>query len=86
MNNIKKAAKFVMARPQSEEAQALLNLAVALETKASYQVNMLYEMDHESFKLAMGMIDDWRLDRHYLSKLHLLDHADVSKGAASKST
>jgi len=26
----------------------------------------------------MGMIDDWRLDRHYLSKLTLLDHAEIS--------
>lgn len=85
MNNIKKAAKFVMAKPESEEAKALLALAVALETKGSYEVNMLYEMDHEGFKLAIGMIDDWRLDRHYLSKLHLLDHADVTRGGATKS-
>jgi hypothetical protein len=34
-------------------------------------------LNHEGFQLAMGMIDDWRLDRHYLSKLTLLDHAEI---------
>ena len=79
MNNIKKAAKFVAEKPDSDEAKALLVLAIALETNAPYQMNSLYELSQEGFHLAMGMIEDWRLDRHYLSKLRLLDHADASK-------
>jgi hypothetical protein len=46
-------------------------------TGAEYPFTRLYELSHEGFKLALGMIDDWRLDRHYLSKLTLLDHAEL---------
>ena len=76
MNNIKKVAKYVAANPASEEAKALLELAVALETNTPFALSKLYEIDHESFRLALGLIDDWRLDRHYLSKLRLLDSAE----------
>ncbi len=77
MNNIKKVAKFVAANPDSEDTPTLLELAIALETGAAYSLTNLYELSHEGFQLAMGMIDDWRLDRHYLSKLTLLDHAEI---------
>lgn len=82
MNNIKKVAKYVAARPESAESKTLLELAVALETNAPFPLSKLYEINHESFKLALGLIDDWRLDRHYLSKLRLLDHAEVSQGGS----
>jgi hypothetical protein len=79
MNNIKKVAKYVVENPDTSETKALIALAVALETKAPYELHQLYEMSREQFKLALGMIEDWRLDRHYLSKLRLLDHADVNQ-------
>jgi hypothetical protein len=75
MNNIKKVAKFVAENPESVDTPMLLELAVALETGGGYSFSKLYELSHEGFQLAMGMIGDWRLDRHYLSKLTLLDHA-----------
>jgi hypothetical protein len=78
MNNIKKVAKYVSVRPESDDAKALMALAVALETNAPYQLHSLYELNREAFKLALGLIDDWRLDRHYLSKLTLLDHAGTN--------
>ena len=77
MNNIKKVAKYVASNPESADTPALLELAIALETGSVYSFSKLYELDHEAFRLAMGMIDDWRLDRHYLSKLTLLDHAEI---------
>lgn len=79
MNNIKKVAKFVAANPESEDTPMLLELAVALETGAEYSFTTLYELSHEGFQLAMGMIDDWRLDRYYLSKLTLLDHVEIKR-------
>ncbi len=77
MNNIKKVAKFVAAHPDSADTPTLLELAIALETGSEYSFTKLYELSHEGFQLGMGMIDDWRLDRHYLSKLTLLDHAEI---------
>jgi hypothetical protein len=56
----------------------MLSLAVALETGEPFSFNKLYDLDHEHYKLAIGMINDWRLDRHYLSKLRLLDHVEMS--------
>ena len=79
MNNIKKAAKYVAANPDTADAKALLALAVALETNAPYKLHLLYELEREHFKLALGLIEDWRLDRHYLSKLRLLDHAEINQ-------
>jgi hypothetical protein len=79
MNNIKKVAKYVVANPDTAETKALLELAVALETNAPYKLHTLYELSREQFKLALGLIEDWRLDRHYLSKLRLLDHAEINK-------
>ena len=79
MNNIKKVAKYVASNPDSADTPALLELAIALETGSVYSFSKLYELDHEAFRLAMGMIDDWRLDRHYLSKLTLLDHAEIQQ-------
>lgn len=78
MNNIKKVAKYVAAKPETDDGRALMALAVALETNAPYQLHNLYELNREAFKLALGLIDDWRLDRHYLSKLTLLDHAGTN--------
>jgi hypothetical protein len=78
MNNIKKVAKYVATRPEASESKALLALAVALETNDAYKLGALYDLNHDAFKMALGMIDDWRLDRHYLSKLRLLDHAETS--------
>ncbi len=79
MNNIKKVAQYIVANPDTSETKALLELAVALETSAPYELNKLYEMSREQFKLALGLIEDWRLDRHYLSKLRLLDHAEINQ-------
>ena len=77
MNNIKKVAKYVAKHPETAPTVTLLELAVALETGAGFSFTKLYELDRNEFVLAMGMIDDWRLDRHYMSKLRLLDHAEI---------
>ncbi len=79
MNNIKKVAKYVVSNPDAADTKTLLALAVALETNAPYKLHSLYDLSREQFKLALGLIEDWRLDRHYLSKLRLLDHAEVNK-------
>lgn len=77
MNKIKKVAKYVAKNPEAMPTTTLLELAVALETGSGFSFTKLYELDHKEFVLAMGMIDDWRLDRHYMSKLRLLDHAEL---------
>ena len=84
MNNIKKVAKYVVSHPVNSDTKALLDLAVALETNAPYKLHHLYDLSREQFILALGLIEDWRLDRHYLSKLQVLDHAEVNKAPEIK--
>ena len=73
MNAIKKAAKYVYKNPENPGAKTLTDLAVAIETNKPYVLSQLYELDHDEFGLAMGMLKDWRIDRHYLSKLRMLE-------------
>ena len=84
MNNIKKVAKYVAKHPDESATATLLELAVALETGVGFSFTKLYELDRHEFVLAMSMIDDWRLDRHYMSKLRLLDHAEIGDASSVK--
>ena len=79
----KKVAKYVAKHPEASPTATLLELAVALETGAGFSFAKLYELDHLEFGLATGMIDDWRLDRYYMSKLRLLDHAGIGDLASA---
>ncbi len=77
MNAIKKAAKFVYKNPQNPGAKILIDLAVAIETDAPYALSQLYDLDRDVFELAIGMLKDWRIDRHYLSKLRMLEIGEI---------
>jgi len=37
----------------------------------------LFDLNQEEFQLALGMIKDWRVDRHYLSKLRMLELGEM---------
>ncbi len=77
MNAIKKAAKFVYKNPQNPGAKVLTDLAVAIETNTPYALSQLYDLDRDVFDLAIGMLKDWRIDRHYLSKLRMLEIGEI---------
>lgn len=80
MNRIKKAARYIYKNPVTPGAKALSALAVAIENSAPYSLGELNELNHEEFELAIGMIKDWRVDRHYLSKLRMLEIAEMDMG------
>jgi hypothetical protein len=82
MNAIKKAAKFVQKNPDAPDARRLIELAVALETNSPFLLSGLFDMDYEAFEHALGVIRDWRVDRHYLSKLRMLELAEMQESAA----
>ncbi len=77
MNAIKKAAKYIYKNPGKPGAKVLANLAVAIETNNAYALGELYELGHEEFELAIGILKDWRIDRHYLSKLQMLEIGEM---------
>jgi len=70
---IKKARKSIQANPSDPSSQTLSALVLALESGGNIAVKPLYDLDNDKFELALEMLSEWRLDRHYASKLRLLD-------------
>ncbi len=70
---IKKARKLIEADPSTDTSKTLAALVVALETGASFPINDMYKLSDKPFQLALDILAEWRLDRHYASKLRLFD-------------
>lgn len=74
---IKKARKLIEANPNDAASQTIAALVVALESATTISVAQLYSLDDKRFALALEILDEWRLDRHYASKLRLLDSSNL---------
>ncbi len=73
MNAIKKVRKHLAANPHSESSRVLGKLVIALGEETPFNLAELYELDYETFALALELLKDWRLDRYYASRLALFD-------------
>ncbi len=80
MRAINKANKVIETAPNSSEAIALRELVLALETQTPFQISKIYELDYKSFELALAVMADWRLDRHFASKFRLINAAVHASG------
>ncbi len=76
---IKKARKLIEANPSDSAAQIIAALVLALENETSISVAQLYALDDKRFGLALEILDEWRLDRHYASKLRLIDSSSLAQ-------
>ena len=76
---IKKARKLIETNPTDPAAQIIAALVLALESETSISVPGLYKLDNKRFELALEILDEWRLDRHYASKLLLLDSSNQAQ-------
>lgn len=74
---IKKARKLIEANPSDPAAQIIAALVLALESETTISVSQLYKLDNKRFELALEILNEWRLDRHYASKLRLLDSSSM---------
>jgi hypothetical protein len=73
MNAIKKTRRLITAQPESQAAKTLAALVRALESDEKFELGDLYELDYDSFDLAIDVLREWRLDRYYMGKAKLLD-------------
>lgn len=80
---IKKARKLIEANPDDRNAKIIAGLVLALESDTTISVTQLYALDNKRFDLALEILDEWRLDRHYASKLRLLDASTVAQNLAA---
>lgn len=70
---VKKARKLIQASPESPGAKTLAALVIALESDQAFPLSQLYSLSYSQFELALEILGEWRLDRHYSSKGRLLD-------------
>jgi hypothetical protein len=75
MTAIKKIRKYLAANPTEASSRILVRFVLALETEESFLLADLYRLDYDVFKLALELLDEWRLDRYYTAKGQLLDMA-----------
>jgi hypothetical protein len=73
MKALKKTRKLIETSSDSPEARILSALVIALESNAPYPINDLYKLGYDEFELALELLQEWRLDRYYMSKVRLLD-------------
>lgn len=90
MRAIKEARKYIERKPEDAHAKTLSRLVLALESEIDFPITDLYKLDLARFKLALEILDEWRLDRHYASKARLFDvsmqMAVLGDGKAQPST
>ena len=73
MHAIKTARKLIQQHPDSDSAKTLARLVLALESDADFAIADIYKLDFDSFKLALKILDEWRLDRYANGKVRLFD-------------
>lgn len=73
MNAIRDLRKYLRKDPSSQWAKVLAKLAVALANEQEFPLSELYRLPFEEFELAIAVMCDWRLDRYYAARMHLLD-------------
>lgn len=74
MNAIKRARRFIEQNPEEGSAAVLSRLVLALESdEHGFELSDLYELNIDSFDLAIDILKEWRLDRYYAGKAKLFD-------------
>jgi hypothetical protein len=73
MRALKQARKLIEKQPESNTAQTLSALVVALESETPFALQSLHQLVCGEFELAMALRKQWRPDRYHSSKARLLD-------------
>ena len=64
MSELERAHSMIHRNPTGDVERTLHHLIAALETRGTIEVSELYELDYESFRLALGVMDRWRLHQY----------------------
>jgi hypothetical protein len=73
MRAIKEARKLIEKTPESDAAKILSQLVLALEAEGDFHIADIYQLNYHHFKLALEILQEWRIDRHFASKTKLFD-------------
>lgn len=73
VNAIKEVRKYILQHPTTASAQILARLTAAVAEETAFPLSDLYKLDRDAFDLAIELLQDWRLDRYYASRIKLFD-------------
>jgi len=73
MNAIKEVRKYLQRHPGTASSRGLARLTAALAEEKALPLKDLYSLDADAFDLAIGLLQDWRLDRYYAARIKLFD-------------
>jgi hypothetical protein len=68
MHAIKKARKIIEKDPTNAFAKVLSSLILSLESEENFDIRQIYELSNAEFDLAIEILKEWRIDRHYMGK------------------
>jgi len=71
MNTLKKLEKCLIGKSCGHENNFFSQLVEALCLKGKLDLAELYELPYDDFKLALAIIQDWRLDQYTKTKERL---------------
>ena len=63
--------RYLSDHSDSPSARVLSRLPATLSKEESLALSELYELDWESFELAIELMRDWRIDRYYADRTNL---------------
>ncbi|HEX8980692.1 MAG TPA: hypothetical protein VF811_13350 [Parasulfuritortus sp.] len=63
-NAIKSIAKYIKRNPDDAEVAVLRDFCAALEQGTAFELERLFGMNAKAFELALGLLDEWKFDRH----------------------
>lgn len=64
MKTLTKISRQLKDFPADPDTRILKDLAMALCMRQSFKLTELYELGYPNFKLALALLDDWRLGRY----------------------
>ncbi len=80
MRAIKEARKLIERAPQTLAAQTLSRLVLSLEKQSPFSISEIYALNYDEFNLALEILQEWRIDRYYASKVKLFDVSTQATG------
>jgi hypothetical protein len=67
-NAVKNIAKFIKNNPEDHASVVLRDLSLAVEQKKPFDLSCIYDLDRKAFDLALGLLEEWRFDRHVVTR------------------
>jgi len=78
MEAIHTAQRMIQSAPGTPVARTLATLIAAMESEGQFELASLYDLDIETFDLALAILEDWRIDRYYAGQAKLFEHSALT--------